>query len=154
MTTPSSNGMMTSHIHDCITFRCAHTFTSWHCITVTPGMISTMHVYYLTSPLVIDSNITLELVSRDVTCHKLALGIHVSQWRSHCPSVDYGIISIPEDPTVTCSMSMDYLDLIIIKLDVMSHCLKGSSSHTWVIMIRFPKTKRIFSLTIFQHRSD
>lgn len=49
LTTPSSNGTITSHIHDCITFWCAHNFTSWHCIIATPGMISTMHVYYLTS---------------------------------------------------------------------------------------------------------
>lgn len=59
MTTLSSNGSTISHIHDCITFWCAHTFTSWHCIIVTPGMISTMHVYYPTSLLHIDSNVTL-----------------------------------------------------------------------------------------------
>lgn len=94
LTTPSSNGTMTSHIHDCITFWCAHNFTSWHCIIVTPGMISTMHVYYLTSPLHIDSDESWLHVSQislgntcipaKVTLSEYGLWDNQSSRGSHC----------------------------------------------------------------------
>lgn len=93
MTTLSSNGTMTSHIHDCITFWCAQTFTSWSCIIVTPGMRSTTHVYYLTSLLALPYSWWLHMpqislgntcIPAKVTLPECGLWDNQSSRGSHC----------------------------------------------------------------------